>query len=390
MAASAFVCGKAMAADRPLRLLQVSAFFPAHGGGIEAVAGQLAERLPAAGVHVHWLASDLDAAPAATAAHIEPMPAWDPLERRLGLPMPLWGPRALWRLWQAVGACDLVQVHDYLYQPSLAALAFAWLRDKPMVVTQHIGEIAFKAPRPRALLEWLNRQLGARLLAHVARTLFVGAPVMRYFQQRAAFRRPPRLVPNGVDLQQFSPPDEPPPDRGPLRLLFVGRFVDKKGLPLLQACLDLPGVCWTFVGGGPLTPVAPAGAEVTLAGRLPPDAVAQQYRQADLLVLPSTGEGFPLVVQEALACGTPVLVSREVALAFPARDPACVIDVDLDVAEPAAALRETLSALAADPDRVRRARGAARALAGQWSWGRCVQAYVDVYREALLQAARRT
>ncbi len=371
---------------KPLRVLQVSAFFPSHGGGIEVVAGQLAERLPAAGVALHWMASGRDGEhPPASASGltIEAVPAWDPLEGRLGLPMPLWGLRGLLRLWRAVGRADLVHVHDYLYQPSLLATAFARLRRRPCVITQHIGEIPFRSPRLRALLETLNRRLGSRVLAGAAQAVFVGAPVMQYFAQRARFIRPPRLVPNGVDLQRFCPPAAALPRSGPLQLLFVGRFVEKKGLPLLRRCLDLPGLHWTFVGWGPVPPVPESTPQVTLAGRLPPAAIVPHYQAADLLVLPSTGEGFPLVIQEALACGTPVLVSREVALAFPARDEACVFEVDLQVADPAGALRERLRALAADPTRLRAARAAARRLAGQWSWERCAQAYRAAYDEAL-------
>jgi glycosyltransferase involved in cell wall biosynthesis len=41
------------------------------------------------------------------------------------------------------------------------------------------------------------------------------------------------------------------------------------------------------------------------------------YRAADVLILPSVGEGFPLVVQEALACGLRVITGRDTANADP-------------------------------------------------------------------------
>jgi glycosyltransferase involved in cell wall biosynthesis len=376
--------------ERPIRLLQVSAFYRGHGGGIEAVADELARRLSEQGFAVRWMAGDVaseaPANPVPERLRVDPVRHIDPLERRLGLPMPLWGLRALLRLWQAVGEADVVHVHDYLYQPSLAAIVFARLRRKPLVVTQHIGDIPLASARARALLAWLNRQLGARVLAAASRTAFVGAPVQAYFERFGRFRagRCPLLIPNGVDPKRFAPS----PTRAVLperaaQLLFVGRFVEKKGLRLLRQCLDVPQANWTFVGDGPLAPCAASTASVRLLGRLPPADIVPLYQQADLLVLPSHGEGFPLVVQEALACGTPVLISREVARAFPATDARCVFDVDLEVADPVAALREALSSLTSDPDRLRQARTAARALALQWSWERCVQSYREVYEAAM-------
>ncbi len=157
--------------------------------------------------------------------------------------MPLWGPTGLWRLWKAVGAADLVHVHDYLYQPTLATLLFAALRRRPFVITQHVGEIPFRSARARALLSLLNRRLGAPLLARAARAIFVGAPVKDYFTGLTRFARTPLLIPNGVDLERFHDrPREEPGEQGDrvLRLLFVGRFVEKKGVHLLRHCLDLP------------------------------------------------------------------------------------------------------------------------------------------------------
>ena len=370
---------------RVLRVLQVSAFFRGHGGGIETVADELAHRVPCRDFVVHWMAGDhggeAPIGPFPVGLEVEAVRSFDPLESRIGLPMPLWGPHALRRLWRAVGRADLVHIHDYLYQPSLMALLFAWLRNKPTVITQHIGEIPFASQRARALLEALNRHLGARVLARAGRTAFVGAPVQNYFEKRTRFERPPKLVPNGVDLDRFRPGTDDRVLRSPeVQLLFVGRFVEKKGLRLLVPCLDLPGVHWTFVGWGPQSPVERSNERVTLAGRLAPEAIVPHYQQADLLVLPSTGEGFPLVVQEALACGTPVLVSSEVAAAFPALDDACVFAVDLQAPDPSVRLREVLAELAANPTRLSAARVAARGLAGQWSWDRCAEAYRELYR----------
>ena len=367
-----------------LRVLQVSAFFPAHGGGIEVVAGALAARLHGAGVELHWMAGGPreEWPPAWPGATLDTQTAWDPLERHLGLPFPIWSPVSLAKLWQRVGENEVVHVHDFLYMPTLAAMLFAALRGRPVVLTQHIGKIPYRSPWARSLLALLNRSLGAFVLRRVAQAVFVGLPVQRYFEGLVRFRTAPVLIPNGVDHALFHPAAVAAP--GELRLLFVGRFVEKKGVPLLLDCLDLPYAVWTFVGSGPLQP--PTSSKLRLAGRLDPAQVAQQLRESDLLVLPSTGEGFPLVVQEALACGTPVLVSTEVFEAFPSIDEHCVFHVELRGANPAQALRERLLQLVAEPARLRQARAAATALARQWDWAATVQRYADLYR-GLVKAA---
>ena len=376
------------AAALPLRVLQVSSFFSSHVGGLEVVADQLARRLAQAGVQVTWMAGGQPGQEPASSSNlaIDRADYVDALEHRIGLPAPIWRVASLARLWRRVGECHVVHVHDYLYMPSLSAILFAWLRRRPVIVTQHIGEIPFESRLPRLLLAALNRSIGRWALRRAAQVVFVGMPVMAYFGRFAKFRRPPRLISNGVDHALYRPrADMTGSDEGALKALFVGRFVEKKGVGLLRRCVDVPGIQWDFVGSGPMLDPAWAAQHPTvhLHGRLDPPAVAERMREADVLVLPSKGEGFPLVVQEALSCGTPVLVSKAVDEAFPRNDARCVWSVDLD-AEPELAaqrLAERLAELRDDLVRVRGARLDAQRLAAQWSWDECVSSYLHIYSE---------
>ncbi len=104
--------------------------------------------------------------------------------------------------------------------------------------------------------------------------------------------------------------------------LVAGRLVAAKGIrPLLAAWRALePELrdAWTllFVGDGPLRPeietAAAAGppGEILCCGAVAARDMADFYGGADLLLFPSLGDPWGLVVNEALACGVPVLCSR--------------------------------------------------------------------------------
>ena len=111
---------------------------------------------------------------------------------------------------------------------------------------------------------------------------------------------------------------EPDPGEGTgprAGVLYVGRLSIEKGiLPLLGAAALGPGLV-RIVGDGPLAPAVAAGRAIH-AGKVAPQEVHTEMQRALALVLPSIWfEGFPLVVVEAYAAGTPIIASRIGSLA---------------------------------------------------------------------------
>jgi colanic acid/amylovoran biosynthesis glycosyltransferase len=153
-------------------------------------------------------------------------------------------------------------------------------------------------------------------------------PVSRAFQARLhELGCPPEKIAvhrTGIDLASFR--FEPSCSRSRLRLLSVGRLVEKKGLEhALRALTKLgPGIVesYTVVGDGPLRArlerlARTLGlAEVSFAGAVPQGEVTGYLARADVLLAPSTTaadgdeEGIPNVLKEAMALGRPVVSTR--------------------------------------------------------------------------------
>lgn len=131
-----------------------------------------------------------------------------------------------------------------------------------------------------------------------------------------------RFVEGGLPADRIAvKPNFLHPDPGPGRggggfALYVGRLSEEKGIePLLRAWEAIDDVPLRIVGDGPLAPlvrqaVGRAGL-VRWLGRLPQEDVQRLLGEARCLVVPSRWyEGFPRVVVEAFARGTPVVASR--------------------------------------------------------------------------------
>jgi alpha-maltose-1-phosphate synthase len=351
-----------------MRILTVCHFYEAHGGGIERVAGQLCRQFAASGHEAVWAASDADALPSGAITAL-PLPCINPTERLTGLPMPIPGWRGLRALVREVGRCDVVIVHDSLYVTSIMTLLAARFRRKPVVLIQHIAGIAFSSPVLRVVMALANVVVTRPMLRAADRLVFISDTVRQELMGDAAWRDY-RLVFNGVDGALFYPAAIPPPvgpaSVGPI--LFVGRYVEKKGLAVIRSlAAHRPDLSFHLAGSGPINPASWGLANVRDLGPQSQQALAELYRTAAMLLLPSVGEGYPLVIQEAMACGLPVICGQPSERADPAAA-AWLTGVAIDLADPegsAGRCAEAIDALRLDAA-ARAAMGAYAARAYNW------------------------
>jgi glycosyltransferase involved in cell wall biosynthesis len=107
---------------------------------------------------------------------------------------------------------------------------------------------------------------------------------------------------------------------GQPRYLFVGRFIERKGIDVLLAAFRRVdrGVLW-LAGDGPLRSFVEEEAKkdprVRILGYADEESLPELYRRADVLVVPSLFEAWGLVVHEGLAYGLPVIATDQVAAA---------------------------------------------------------------------------
>jgi glycosyltransferase involved in cell wall biosynthesis len=300
-----------------VRVLIVSSYFPPHVGGVEVVAERQAQQLAGAGHDVVVATSRPDRGHAPDERRdgyrVLRLPVRNGIEERFGIPYPLVGPAFVGALRRLVRWSEVVHVHDVLYQPSQTAALLADRLRRPLFATQHVGPVNHPHPLVRRVEHLVGTVAGRYVWSRAQRVVAYNPMVAAHLTARGVPRE--RVVHSsiGVDTDRFRPGPAEAGLRAELGLptdtplvLFVGRLVDKKGYRHAVQAVG-PGHHVVLVGSGRPAVSAPPGA--TFLGPLPQDRLLTLYRSATVLLLPSTGEVFPLVAQEAMACGLPVVLT---------------------------------------------------------------------------------
>ena len=378
-----------------LRVLMGTAYFDNHRGGIEIVAGTLARELRGLGANVRWLASDAMPSPAVNTGSGVPCPiaAWNITERRLGVPMPLPGPAGLATICREVKACDVVHLHDSLYLTNVAAMLAAGRYGKPVVLTQHIAAVPYSSALLRGVMRAANALIARPMLKTADQVVFISKSVLGHFAE-VPYKAQPRLIFNGVDAEIFHLPS-PGFNRNAARavfglpaearvVLFVGRFVEKKGLHLIERLArKRSDLVFALAGWGPIDPRRWGLTNVHILTGLQGPSLVPLYQASDVLALPSIGEGLPLVIQEALACGLPVICGTETTTADPGAA-ALIEGVDVEGADPEVLVRGIAnridSVLAANSGTQGAAAAEARHayVSAHYSWSEAAKAYLSI------------
>ncbi len=211
---------------------------------------------------------------------------------------------------------DVIDAH-YYYPDGVAAALLARHFNKPLVVTARGSDINLISNYsiPRKLMRWASHRACASI--GVSQAITQAMANMGMPQSRLM------MMPNGVDMDRFHLQPQPEaraalgwPEQP--TLLSVGNLVENKGHHIaIESLLHLPDFRLVIAGEGPehkalqlLAVQLGVVSRVEFLGRVAQDLLATCYCAADILVLASSREGWPNVLLESMACGTPVVATN--------------------------------------------------------------------------------
>jgi phosphatidylinositol alpha-mannosyltransferase len=290
------------------------------------------------------------------------------------------------------GGYDVAHIHEPIV-PMIGWDALMSSGQLPLVGTFHTYSTNRLTNNLGALVFDGRRRMN-RLHARIAVSEAAAWTARRFYGGRY------RIVPNGVRLEAGGdwegnlPEGKGEGERGhvsldgePLRILFIGQAVERKGLPVLlrafEALREQVPATLTLVGASAveIAPMLLDDRGVRALGKVSESEKQAELERAEVLCAPSLrGESFGMVLTEAFAASTPVVASAIPGYRDVAREG---VDSLLVAPGDALALAEALRTLALDPVRRTAMSQAARMRAERFSWEHVAAEVTEVYSEAI-------
>lgn len=300
-----------------MKILIVTHYFIPHIGGIEIVAYNQARELVKKGHTVTIVTSKLsgdDSVRTTDGIKVVRIPAWNYPERKFDIPFPIFSIKLLPALYGLIKQQDVIHAHGALYMGSFLSALFCKFLKKPFIVTEHVGIVHYKKNVFNIIQKLSFLTLGRFTLNNCKQVFVLNEQVKKYISGLTT--SPVNIIQNGVDTDLFHPVTKT--EQRILKkkyhlpvtkklVLFVGRFVEKKGLGLMLKSRSAR-YHLVFAGSGNFPETADKNG-IHVFYNLSQKQLAGLYQACDLFILPSKCEGFPLSIQEAMATGLPVITS---------------------------------------------------------------------------------
>jgi D-inositol-3-phosphate glycosyltransferase len=349
-----------------------------HPGGLEVMVQNLVHGL-ARRHEVTLVTSAYDGAVGTSVEQgvvVHRIPALHATER-VGIPYPVPTGSGLRAALEALQSVDVLHAHGALYVTTVHADRIARRRGVPLVITEHVGFVEYGSRIVNGVESLAWSMIGDGVMQRSNAIVTYNSRVQRWLEDRYA-NKDIRFIGNGVDTTSFRPRAHAErtalrqsfqlPDDKPL-ILFAARASEKKNLDdVLQITRDDFHLVVCGAARGLNAP------NLTDLGVVPYARMPELFGCVDAMVHASTGEGFPLAVQEALAAGVPL------ALLW---DPGYAGSLDRDVVagcDTIAELGPTVVSLATDEVlRARLSRAGRAWTESKWSWDATVAAYEQLY-----------
>jgi glycosyltransferase involved in cell wall biosynthesis len=225
---------------------------------------------------------------------------------------------------------DVIHLHEYRFYISAVVAYFAEKNHIPLVIQPH-GQLSYNGGS-RKLKIAFDKFGGHTILKKASKIIALNEAEVEQCKRIGIAKEKITIVPNGLDLTEYTDL----PSRGSFKgkfnipadkkvVLYLGRINETKGIDLLiraysniikdgfiDALLVIVGPDDGFLRElQSLIKTLKIEKNILIVGSLFGRDKLAAYVDADVYVLPSRYEMFPLTVLEAMACGTPIILSKK-------------------------------------------------------------------------------